>query len=63
MPGVKTSAISPSLTKTAVLALAHRQLGAELDLVVVALEAPGERVGRVVGPLDDVDELARRAFP
>ncbi|MEZ5824611.1 MAG: hypothetical protein R3C97_07690 [Geminicoccaceae bacterium] len=39
MPGAKTSAISPSLTNTAILSFAHRQLGAVLDLVAIALEA------------------------
>ena len=40
------------------LAFAHGQLGAVLDLVALALEAPDHRVAGVVGPVDDVDELA-----
>jgi hypothetical protein len=40
------------------LALAHDQVGVHLDLVLVAWEAPDDRVPGVVGPLDDVDELA-----
>jgi hypothetical protein len=40
------------------LALAHGKPGAHLDLVVVAGEAPHDGVAAVVGPLDDVDELA-----
>ena len=42
------------------LPLAHGQLGAVLDLVAVALEAPDHRVAGVVGPFDDVDELSRQ---
>src|SRR5690606_29507658 len=40
------------------LALADDELGSHLDLVVVAGEAPGDRVAAVVEPFDDVDELA-----
>jgi hypothetical protein len=40
------------------LALADDQLGAVLDLVLVAREPPGERRAAVVEPLDDVDEFA-----
>ena len=39
------------------LARAHDQLRSILDLVVVAREAPHERVSTVVDPFDDVDEL------
>ncbi len=40
------------------LALAHGELGAVLDRVALALEAPDDGVAGVVGPVDDVDELA-----
>ena len=40
------------------LAFAHRQLGAVFDLVPLAFEAPDHGVAGVVGPVDDVDELA-----
>ena len=40
------------------LTLAHGQLGAVLDRVALTLEPPDHRVMRVVGPVDDVDELA-----
>ncbi len=39
------------------LVLAHRQLRAHLDLLVVDGEPVDERVGRLVQPLDDLDEL------
>jgi len=39
------------------LALAHDQLRFVLDLLVVVREAVGQRVARVIDPLDDVDEL------
>jgi hypothetical protein len=44
------------------LAGPHDQLGAVLDLVVVAREAPDERPSAVVDPLDDVDELRAQLF-
>ena len=40
------------------LALAHGELGAVLDGVALALEAPDDGVAGVVDPVDDVDELA-----
>ena len=40
------------------LPLAHGELGAVLDRVALALEAPDDGVAGVVGPVDDVDELA-----
>jgi hypothetical protein len=40
------------------LALADDQLGAVLDLVLVAGEPPRERRAAVVEPFDDVDEFA-----
>ncbi len=40
------------------LRLTHDELGAHLDLVVVAREPPDDGVPTVVEPLDDVDELA-----
>ena len=39
------------------LAGPHDQLGAVLQLVLVAREAPDQRVLAVVDPLDDIDEL------
>ena len=42
------------------LTLAHGQLGAVLDLVALTLEPPDHRVAGVIGPVDDVDELARQ---
>ncbi len=39
------------------LVLAHDELGAHLDLLVVDRKAPDQRVGRIVEPLDDLDEL------
>jgi hypothetical protein len=45
------------------LALAHDELRAVLDLVLVALEAIGERLVGVVEPLDDVDELLLQLVP
>ncbi len=39
------------------LVLAHDELGAHLDLLVVDREPPDQRIGRVVEPLDDLDEL------
>ena len=40
------------------LPLADGELGAVLDRVALALEAPDDGVAGVVGPVDDVDELA-----
>src|SRR5207245_8935336 len=40
------------------LALPDRQPGAHLDLVLVPRKAPDHGVPAVVGPFDDVDELA-----
>jgi hypothetical protein len=40
------------------LALAHDELGAVLDLVVVAGEPPGQGRSRIIDPLDDVDQFA-----
>jgi hypothetical protein len=45
------------------LALAHDELRAVLDLVLVALEAVGERVVGVVEPLDDVDQFGLQLVP
>src|SRR5207244_11300996 len=39
------------------LGVAHRELGALLDLHVAHGEAPGQDLVAVLGPLDDVDEL------
>ena len=39
------------------LRFADDQLGAVFDLVFVAGEMPDERVGRIVRPLDDVDQF------
>ena len=40
------------------LRLAHDELRAVLDCLVFVGKAPGERVARVVGPFDDVEQLA-----
>ena len=40
------------------LRLAHDQLRAVLDLLVLVRPAVGERVPRIIGPFDDVDQLA-----
>jgi hypothetical protein len=40
------------------LPLPHGKLCAVLDLVTVSVEAVDERVAAVIGPLDDIDELA-----
>ena len=40
------------------LRFAHDELRAALDLLVVVRKAVRERVARVIGPLDDLDELA-----
>ena len=45
------------------LRLAHDELGAHLDLVLVAREPPDDGVPAVVEPLDDVDELALDLVP
>ena len=45
------------------LRLANGELGAVLDLVVVALEPVHHRVRGVVSPLDNVDELALDLVP
>ena len=47
-----------SMSEDRRLAFAHRQLGAVLYRMAFALEAPDDRVAAVVGPVDDVDELA-----
>src|SRR5207248_10437970 len=39
------------------LRLADDQLRAVLDFLVVIGEAEGKRIARIIGPLDDVDEL------
>ena len=39
------------------LRFAHDQLGAVLDFLVVVRPAVGERVARVIGPFDDLDQL------
>src|SRR6185437_4508325 len=39
------------------LRLAHDELRAVLDLLVLVGEAERQRVARVIGPLDDIDEL------
>ena len=57
LPGPNVSPNSPEVDELRDLRLAHDQLRAVLDLLVLVGEAVGQRVARVVGPLDDVDEL------
>src|SRR5256885_2715229 len=45
------------------LSFADDQLGAVLDFVVRAREAPHHGVARVVDPLDDVDQFAAKFVP
>jgi hypothetical protein len=40
------------------LRLAHDELGAALDFLVLVRKAPGERVARIVRPLDDFQKLS-----
>ena len=49
----------PLMHKDRRLPLAHRQLGAVFDLMAFTLKPPDHRVAGVVGPVNDVDELAR----
>ena len=58
LPGPKVSPNSPEVDELDVLRLAHDQLRAVLDRLVLVREAVRQRVARVIGPLDDVDELA-----
>ena len=44
------------------LAGSHDELRAVLDLIVVAREAPDQRVTAVVDPFDDVDQLRAELF-
>ncbi len=41
------------------LTLADGQLGTVFDLVAFALKTPDHRIAGVIGPVDNVDELAR----
>ena len=64
MPGILTSASCPSLTNAGRLPLADDELGAVLDLVLVAREAVRQDLVLArLGPLDDVDELAADPTP
>ena len=38
----------------------HDELSAALDFLVVVRKPVGQRIARVIGPFDDVDELMRR---
>ena len=48
----------PAIDEYRLLALADDQLGAVLDLVLIAGESPREGRPGVVEPLDDVDQFA-----
>ena len=49
--------------ESCILPLADNQLCAELDLVSVPLEAVDERILRIIGPLDYVNEFAAKLPP
>ena len=50
-------AVLPEVDELDILRLAHDQLGAPLDFLVLVRKTVGERVARIIGPFDDVDEL------
>ena len=60
MPGVKASAISPSLTNTAIWPSRTVSLAPYLISLPCRSKRQTMVSGRVVGPLDDVDELAHQ---
>ena len=57
LPGPNVSPNCAEVDELRGLRLAHDELRAVLDLLVLVGEAERQRVARVVGPLDDVDEL------
>ena len=58
LPGPNVSPNSPEVDELRLLRLADDQLRAVLDRLVVVRKPERERVARVVGPLDDLDQLA-----
>ena len=58
LPGRERVAERAEVDELRHLRLAHDQLRAVLDRLVVVREAVRQRVARVIGPLDDVDQLA-----
>ena len=58
LPGPKRSPYWPEVDELHGLRLADDELRAALDFLVLVGKSERQRVARVVGPLDDVDELA-----
>ena len=58
LPGPNVSPNSPEVDELRHLRLAHDQLCAALDRLVIVRKAERERVARVIGPLDDLEQLA-----
>ena len=58
LPGLERVAELAEVDELRHLRLAHDQLRAVLDRLVVVRKAVRERVARVVGPLDDVEQFA-----
>ena len=58
LPGAEEIAELPEVDELDDLRFADDELGAALDFLVLVGEAEGQRIARVVGPFDDVDELA-----
>ena len=58
LPGAELVAELAQVDELDELRLAHDELGAALDRLVLVREAVGERVPRVVRPLDDLEQLA-----
>src|SRR5262249_46358300 len=57
LAGAELVAELPDIDELSDLRFANDQLRAVLDLLVVVGKAKRQRVARVIGPLDDVDEL------
>src|SRR5262249_10889753 len=57
LAGTEGVAELPEIDELRDLGFAHDQLRTALDLLVLVGKAVGERVARIIGPLDDVDEL------
>ena len=60
LPGAEGVAELAEIDELRRLRFAHDELRAVLDFLVVVGKAVGERVARVVRPLDDFEELALR---
>ena len=58
LPGLNGVAERAEVDELRDLRLAHDQLRAVLDRLVVVRKAVRQRVARVIGPLDDVDQFA-----